>query len=76
MQHHRIFVTFAILAAMIGLSSQSQAGSFCWTNALGDGDWTKPGNFVVGDKSDGEVATVAPGADDDVYLRDSTVMLE
>ena len=47
MQHHRIFVTFAILAVMIGLSSQSQAGTYCWTNARGDGDWTKPGNFVV-----------------------------
>ena len=37
MQHHRIFVTFAILAVMIGLSSQSQAGTYCWTNARGDG---------------------------------------
>jgi len=76
MQHHRIFVTFAILAAMTGLSSQSQAGTYCWTNARGDGDWTKPGNFVEGSDTSGEVATVAPGADDVVYLRGATVTLE
>ena len=76
MQHHRIFVTFAILAVMIGLAQQSHAGEYCWTNARGDGDWTKPGNFVVGSSTSGEVATVAPGTDDEVYVRGATVTLE
>ena len=76
MQHHRIFVTFAILAVMIGLAQQSHAGEYCWTNARGDGDWTKPGNFVVGSSTSGEVATVAPGTDDEVYVRGTTVTLE
>ena len=47
MQYHRISATFAIVAALIGLAQQLHAGEYCWTNARGDGDWTKPGNFVV-----------------------------
>lgn len=76
MQYHRIPETLAVVAALIGLAQQSHAGEYCWTNARGDGDWTKPGNFVVGSSTSGEVATVAPGADDEVYIRGATVTLE
>ena len=76
MQYHRIPETLAVVAALIGLAQQSHAGTYCWTNARGDGDWTKPGNFVVGSSTSGEVATVAPGADDEVYIRGATITLE
>ena len=76
MQHRSIFVMSALVAVIAVASPRASAETYCWTNALGDGDWTKPGNFVVGSETSGEVATVAPGADDDVYVRGSTITLE
>lgn len=63
-----------LLAAMLSALAPAMADTFCWTNARGDGDWTKPGNFAVGSTADGEVATVAPGSADTVYVPANTTV--
>ena len=71
-------VQFALSAvALIGATGQSSAGTFCWTNASGDGDWSKPGNFAIGQSAGGAAATAVPGPADTVYVpAGATVALE
>ncbi len=51
--------------------------TYTWTNALGDGDWSKLGNFLVGGEGTGTVPDTLPGSDDNVYVEaNTTVTLE
>ena len=64
-------------AALLCPVGPSLADTFCWTNARGDGDWSKPGNFAVGETAAGAAATVLPGAADTVHVPDGvTVTLD
>ena len=66
-----LFVTVA------GAALSACGETYTWSNALGDGDWTKAGNFVVGacqNVAEGETSTVSPGADDQVYLPTNTTV--
>ena len=68
-----------ITAALAFLSmSYIDAKEYTWANRLGDGDWSKPGNFIIGDDlENGEAATVCPGGEDTVWIPAGvTVMLE
>ena len=74
---NKIGIAAVIVVVAMFCCLVSRGETFTWTNALGDGDWTKPGNFVVGSDATGEVATAAPGASDDVYIPiGTTVTLE
>ena len=51
--------------------------TYTWTNALGDGDWSKLGNFLVGGEGTGTVPDTLPGSGDNVYVEaNTTVTLE
>ena len=71
-----------IAVAVAGVASIATfADVYTWTNAKGDGDWTKPGNFTLGRVSSPtgaeEPATVCPGSADTVVLPiGCTVVLE
>ena len=66
-KYGRLMVVFAVGALLAAAGD-----NYTWTNARGDGDWTQPGNFIEGavQTPTGEetVATVCPGADDEVFL--------
>ena len=77
MQLRGIFEMSALVAVIAVASPRASAQTYSWTNARGDGDWTKPGNFALGSDGAGGVATVAPGSDDEVYIPiNTTVTLE
>ena len=67
---------FLATAVAVGAASVL-ADSFRWTNGKGDGDWSNPANFTVGEAEGGAVATVAPGAADTVHVpANATVVLD
>ena len=71
-KYGRYMVAFAVGAVL------AAAGDiYTWTNVLGDGDWSKPGNFLVGPEGTGSVPETVPGASDNVYVEaNTTVTLE
>ena len=75
-KYGRYMVIFAVGAVLTAAGT-----TYTWTNARGDGDWTKSGNFTVGTVytlvGNEEPATDSPGSDDQVYVpTDTTVVLE
>ena len=68
-KYGRYMVVFAVGAALT-----AAADTYTWTNALGDGDWSKPGNFLLGPEGTGSVPETAPDADDNVYVEANTTV--
>ena len=68
-KYGRYMVIFAVGAALT-----AAADTYTWTNALGDGDWSKPGNFLLGPEGTGSVPETAPDADDNVYVEANTTV--
>ena len=71
----------SLLCVGCGVALSACGAEYTWTNALGDGDWTKPGNFIAGivpePTGEEDAATVLPGADDVVVLPlNAAVVLE
>ena len=61
----------AVVAVAAGVALAANAGTYWWTGAAGDGDWSNPSNFAIETKT-GETATVVPGEEDDVFVPGST----
>ena len=68
-KYGRYMVVFAVGAALT-----AAADTYTWTNALGDGDWSKPGNFLLGPEGTGSVPETVPDADDNVYVEANTTV--
>lgn len=66
----------ALLAAAIaGLPGTALADIYSWTNARGDGDWSQPENFALGQDGTGGAASAAPGGADEVYIPSETAVV-